>query len=182
MSEILEETDATKVNPAAVTRVASEVEGLQEKDGSRWLEALIRGTGTLLIVLVALIAYHFCVVAPNKQRFGVVDIAEVLNLKELQVTLSATQAESGENKGAEAFKEIARFAKDIEVALAEIQQECDCSLFVKAAVVKPAAAEDLTPQLKQRLGMDKVDQTQLVQQLRGAGGRGQPPMLEKPQK
>lgn len=182
MSEILEETGATKVSTAAETHVASEVEGQQDKEGSRWLEALIRGTGTLLIVLVTLIAYHFFVVAPNKQRFGVVDIAEVLNLKELQVTLAATQAEPGENKGAAAFEEIARFAKDIEVALAEIQQECGCSLFVKAAVVKPAAAEDLTPQLKQRLGMDKVDQAQLVQQLRGAGGRGQPPMLEQPKK
>ena len=167
---------------------SAEIEGAldpveaQDKEGSRWLEVLIRGTSTLLIVLVTLIAYHFLVVAPNKQRFGVVDIAEVLNLKELQVTLAATQAEPGENKGAAAFEEIARFAKDIEVALAEIQRECGCSLFVKAAVVKPAASEDFTPQLKQRLGMDKVLQAQLVQQLRGSGGRGQPPLLEQLQK
>lgn len=182
MSEIVEETGSAKASAATETEAAPEVVETQDKEGSRWLEALIRGMGTLLIVLVTLIAYHFLVVAPNKQRFGVVDIAEVLNLKELQVTLAATQAEPGENKGAAAFEEIARFAKDIEVALAEIQQECGCSLFVKAAVVKPAAAEDFTPQLKQRLGMDKVDQAQLVQQLRGAGGRGQPPMLEQPKK
>lgn len=182
MSEIVEEAGSAKASAAAETGVASDAIEAQDKEGSRWLEVLIRGTGTLLIVLVTLIAYHFLIVAPNKQRFGVVDIAEVLNLKELQVTLAATQAEPGENKGAAAFEEIARFAKDIEVALAEIQQECGCSLFVKAAVVKPAAAEDFTPQLKQRLGMDKVDQAQLVQQLRGAGGRGQPPLLEQPKK
>ena len=182
MSEIVEEAGSAKAGAAAETEVVSDAIEAQDKEGSRWLEVLIRGTGTLLIVLVTLIAYHFLVVAPNKQRFGVVDIAEVLNLKELQVTLAATQAEPGENKGAAAFEEIARFAKDIEVALAEIQQECGCSLFVKAAVVKPAAAEDFTPQLKQRLGMEKVDQAQIVQQLRGAGGRGQPPLLEQPKK
>ena len=182
MSEIVEEAGSAKAGAAAETEVVSDAIEAQDKEGSRWLEVLIRGTGTLLIVLVTLIAYHFLVVAPNKQRFGVVDIAEVLNLKELQVTLAATQAEPGENKGAAAFEEIARFAKDIEVALAEIQQECGWSLFVKAGVVKPAAAEDFTPQLKQRLGMEKVDQAQLVQQLRGAGGRGQPPLLEQPKK
>lgn len=154
----------------------------QDKEGSSWLGMLIRGTSTFLIVLVTLVAYHFLVVAPNKQRFGVVDVAEVLNLKELQVTLAASQPDAGENRGAAAFEEIARFAKDIEVALAEIQQECGCSLFVKAAVVKPAGAEDLTPLLKQRLGMDKIDQAQLVQQLRATGGRGQAPMLETPRK
>lgn len=182
MREIVEKTGSAKAGAAAATESVSDAIEAQDKEGSRWLEVLIRWTGTLLIVLVMLIAYHFLVVAPNKQRFGVVDISEVLNLKELQVTLAATQAEPGENKGAAAFEEIARFAKDIEVALAEIQQECGCSLFVKAAVVKPAAAEDFTPQLKQRLGMDKLDQAQLVQQLRGAGGRGQPPLLEQPKK
>ncbi len=182
MTELVDETGPAKAGTSPEAQAAPVVVEQQDKEGSRWLEVLIRGMGTLLIVLVTLIAYNFLVVAPNKQRFGVVDIAEVLNLKELQVTLAATQTDPGENKGAAAFEEIARFAKDIEAALAEIQQECGCSLFVKAAVVKPAAAEDFTPLLKQRLGMDKVDQAQLVQQLRGAGGRGQPPMLEQPKK
>ncbi len=152
------------------------------KESSPWIGMMIQGVSVFLIVLVTLVAYHFLVVAPNKQRFAVIDIAEILNLKELQVTLAASQPEAGENKSAAAFDEIARFAKEIEVALADIQQECGCSLFVKAAVVKPASAEDLTPLLKQRLGMDKIDQAQLIQQLRATGGSGQPPMLELPKK
>ena len=73
---------------------------------------------------------------------------------------------------------IGKFAKEMEATIAEMQQECGCLLLVKAAVVKASSSEDMTPVLKQRLGMDSLDQAQLLRQLQSQGGGGQPPLLD----
>jgi hypothetical protein len=59
-----------------------------------------------------------------------------------------------------------------------MQQECGCLLLVKAAVVKASSSEDMTPVLKQRLGMDNLNQAEMVKQLQSQGGSGQPPLLD----
>jgi hypothetical protein len=163
---------------AQVQQSDPENDAVPEKGESPWLERLISGTSTLLIVLVALVAYHFTIAQANKQRYAVVDIAEVLNIKELQVTITAMRPDASEEAKAQAFEEVAKFGKDVELVLNDLQQECGCSIFVKAAVVKPASAEDLTPELKRRLGMENINVNDLAQQLRRVGGQGTAPQLE----
>ncbi|WP_126448117.1 hypothetical protein [Sulfuricystis multivorans] len=149
-----------------------------EKGESVWLGRLISLVTTVLIVVIVLIAYHYFYVLPNKQRYAVVDLSEVLNIKELQVTIAAMRPDASEEAKLKAYDDVAKFGKDVGVALNELQQECGCSIFVKAAVVKPAGAEDLTPELKRRLGMENVNQDELVKQLRSLGGGSRTPIIE----
>lgn len=147
------------------------------KDDNSWLGLAINIALMLVLVGASLVAYHFYFVLPNKQKFAVIDIGEVLQLKELEVTAAATHADATDAERGEAFESIAKFAKQMEITIGDLQTECGCTLLVKAAVVKLAGAEDLTPVLKQRMGVDQLDAAKLIQQIRGAGGRGQPPML-----
>lgn len=149
-----------------------------DKGESVWLGRLINLASTVLIVVVVLMAYHFFYVSPNKQKYAVVDLSEVLNIKELQVTVAAMRPDASEEVKAKAYDEVAKFGKEVETALSDLQQECGCSIFVKAAVVKAAGAEDLTADLKHRLGMENVNQADLVKQLRTLGGGGRSPIIE----
>lgn len=178
---------AAAESPVAVTPADLEIPGAKseqasqeetEKGESVWLGRLISIASTVLIVAVVLVAYHFFIVAPNKQKYAVVDLSEVLNIKELQVTIAAMRPDASEEAKSKAYEEVAKFGKDVEVALSDLQQECGCSIFVKAAVVKPAGAEDLTPELKHRLGMEDANPAELVKQLRTLGGGARSPIIE----
>lgn len=149
-----------------------------EQGESLWLGRLINISSTVLIVVVVLIAYHFFYVVANKQKYAVVDITEVLNIKELQVTIAAMRPDASDEAKAKAYEEVAKFGKEIEETLNDLQQECGCSIFVKAAVVKAAGAEDLTPELKRRLGIENVNPADLVKQLRAVGGGSRSPIIE----
>lgn len=153
-----------------------------EPGESLWLGRLINISSTVLIVAVVLMVYHYFYVVPNKQKYAVVDISEVLNIKELQVTIAAMRPDASDEAKSKAYDEVAKFGKEVEVALSELQQECGCSIFVKAAVIKPASAEDLTPELKHRLGIENVNPTDLVKQLRTLGGGARSPIIEGAEK
>lgn len=182
MSNIDEVKPDTTVEAVPETKAAetpmAESEAEEKVTDSSLMGYLINGTMALVIVLVAMVAYHFAFVVPNKQRIAVVDIAEILQLKQLEVTLTTAKPEATDVQRGEAYDSISRFAKDVEVAINSLQSECGCILLVRAAVVKTGSGEDMTDALKQRLGMAHLNQNQLMQQLRNLGGRGTPPLLE----
>lgn len=148
------------------------------KDDSSWLGLALNGAITLVTVIAVLMAYHYLVAVPSKQKIAVVDVADVLSLKQLEVTVAASKPGVTDAQRGESFEMIGKFAKEMEATIAEMQQECGCLLLVKAAVVKAASSEDMTPALKQRLGMDTLDQAQLLKQVQSLGGSGQPPLLD----
>ena len=148
------------------------------KDDSSWLGLALNGAITLVTVIAVLMAYHDLVAVPSKQKIAVIDIADVLSLKQLEVTVAASKPGVTDAQRGESFELIGKFAKEMEAAISEMQQECGCLLLVKAAVVKASSSEDMTPVLKQRLGMDSLDQAELVKQLQSQGGSGQPPLLD----
>ena len=163
--------------PVQPTPASAATTIVSEADSGGWLGMIIQWVGTLLIVMVALLIYHWRF-APPPQRVGVVDISEVLQIKQMQVTTKALQ--SGENSAAEAYGEIAQFAAQIEGIISALQRECECTLFVKAAVIRPAEGEDLTPILKQRLGIAHLDKNSLMEQMRTAGGQNtEMPLLKE---
>lgn len=139
----------------------------QERDGLPWLGMAINAAVALLVVVVALLAYHQFFVLPNKQRFAMLDIAEILQLKELQVTVGLSQPGVDDKTRGDTFQEISTFAQGLEKAIAEVQEECGCTILVRAAVVK-GQGEDLTPLLKQKMGLANVDQATLLRQLKSA--------------
>lgn len=169
-------TAASEEAQSTAMSAAEAKEETQEKDSS-WMGLIINVVITLVLVAGMIGVYHYTVASQTKQKIAVVDIAEILGLKELQVTAAATNPDATDRQRAEAFEEITRFARDMETAVNDLQSECGCTLLVRAAVVKANAAEDLTPALKERLGMAGLDQAKLVQQLRSSGGIGQAPML-----
>jgi hypothetical protein len=137
---------------------------------------------TVLIVLLALSAYHYWV-APRPTRVATVDLSEVLDLKQLQVTAQSMKAGATDKDRAAAFDEIGRFARDMEAGVAELARECDCVLLVRAAVVK-GVAEDLTPALKKKMDMDRVSAADMVQAIVGkrpdpAAAALRPPVMEE---
>ena len=138
-----------------------------ERDGLPWMGMAINAAVALLVAIVALLAYHQFFVLPNKQRLAMLDIAEVLQLKELQVTVGLSQPGVDDKARGDTFQEITAFAQGMEKAIAEIQEDCGCTLLVRAAVVK-GQGEDLTPLLKQKMGLANVDQATLLRQLKAA--------------
>ena len=149
----------------------------EETPASFWIGQLISVTTTLVVVAAVLVAYHFVYVAPNKQRFATVDISGILELKELEISVAASRPDATDAQRGQTFETIAQFARDMETAIGELQEACGCTLLVRAAVVKAAGADDLTETLKMRLGVDKLNHGQLVQQLRSLAGKGVPPAL-----
>lgn len=165
-------TDAEAVGP-------SEMMAPHPKEVSGpWIGITIQALIGLLVALVLLVTYHFLIVAPREQRFAVVDLGEILALKELQVSVAASQSDSRDASPGAAMDVIAKFAKDLEGELDLMQAECRCVMLVRAAVIKPSQTDDLTQDLKKRLGLDTMTREQLVQQLRSSGGRGPMPSLD----
>lgn len=88
-------------NPDNGLEIESEINGISPS--SSWLDRLISMATTLLIVVVVIVVYHFSMVNNNKQRYAVADIAEILNIKELQVTIAAMRPDSTEEMRADAY-------------------------------------------------------------------------------
>lgn len=130
-----------------------------------WIGYAINALIALIVVSAGIVAYHYTLAQQNRQRFAVVDVGEVIELKQLEVTASVTRPGISDQERGAAFETISRFAKDMEQALGELQQECGCTLLVRAAVVK-TGSEDLTPALKAKMGVDHLDIKQLTQSIR----------------
>ena len=108
---------------------------------------------SLLIVSVALVAYDRAVRRPAS-RIGLIDVGELARLKDDRVleVLTKAGATEDEKKAAVAFG--ARFAMAFPQALEQLSDECDCLVLSRSAVAgSPPNAVDLTPRLRQKLGL-----------------------------
>lgn len=132
---------------------------------SPWLAYSIQAMITLLVVGTVLSLYHFLYVIPNRQKVALIDVSEVLELKQMQLATDAAKPGITDKERAEIFDKIGTFSKDLEVAIDELQSECDCTLLVRAAVVK-SRGDDLTHDLKVRLGLGDLKPSEMVKRLR----------------
>ena len=108
---------------------------------------------SLTIVCLALVAYDRAVRRPAA-RIGLIDVGEVARLKDDRVleVLTRAAATDEEKKAALAFG--ARFATVFPQALEELSAECDCLVLSRSAVAgSPPNAVDLTPSLRQKVGL-----------------------------
>jgi hypothetical protein len=107
----------------------------------------------LVIVALALVGYDRLVRRPAA-RIGLIDIGELVRLKDSRVldVLTRAAAADDERKAALAFG--TRFARVFPQALEELTQECGCLVLSKSAVAGvPPNAIDLTPALKLKVGL-----------------------------
>jgi hypothetical protein len=108
---------------------------------------------SLAIVCLALVAYDRAVRRPAA-RIGLIDVGEVARLKDDRVleVLAKAGATEDEKKAAVVFG--ARFAKAFPQALEELSEECGCLVLARSAVAgSPPNAVDLTPRLRQKVGL-----------------------------
>ena len=108
---------------------------------------------SLVIVCVALVAYDRAVRRPAA-RIGLIDVGELARLKDDRVleVLTKAGATEDEKKAAVAFG--TRFATAFPQALDELSDECDCLVLSRSAVAgSPPNAVDLTPRLRQKVGL-----------------------------
>lgn len=137
-----------------------------------WAEYAITMLIGLLASVVVLLGYHYFVASGTKQNLGTIDIAEVMQIKELQLTIAVSKKDTSDIDRAAAFDSIKQFAKQLEEAVESVQTECGCVLLVKAAVVK--GLPDHTANLKKKLAMDGVNLEGLVATLRSQGSEVPP--------
>ena len=108
---------------------------------------------TLLIVSLALLAYDRLVRRPAT-RIGLIDVGELVRLKDDRVldVLTKAAATDEEKKAALGFG--TRFTTVLPHALEELAQECECLVLSRSAVAgSPPNAVDLTSMLKQKVGL-----------------------------
>jgi len=84
--------------------------------------------------------------------FSTVDIADVVKEKEAQFTALLSKPSVSDADRQAAYLLVQKLGPEIEQAVARIQRECSCTLLVKSAVVA-GASSDLTPRLRELLGM-----------------------------
>ena len=114
---------------------------------------LAQAVVSLLIVCLALVAYDRTVRRPAA-RIGLIDVGELARLKDDRVleVLTKAGATEDEKKAAVAFG--TRFATAFPQALEELSDECDCLVLSRSAVAgSPPNAVDLTPRLRQKVGL-----------------------------
>lgn len=114
------------------------------------LAFLLDALASLLLVALALLAYHRYVVQPAL-RIGVVDVAEVYRGKEAEFTQALTRADSLDARE-QAMRLASDFARKLPRALDELPRECQCLVVLRSAVAgNPPRAVDLTAHLRRKL-------------------------------
>lgn len=149
MSE--EKTLQSAADEARVGEMASAEPNLETN--MPWpLLTLMAALLTSVALTVGLIAiYHFWLARPSA-GFAVVDIASVVRVKEAEFTALLSRPEVSDKERMAAYQLVSRMGPEIERAVGELQKECACTIIVKSAVIA-GAAEDLTPRLKEKLGI-----------------------------
>lgn len=147
-------------------------EALQDGAGKGWMwPTLMALLLTLVVSGAMLVVYHHRVVVPNQVRLAMVDIGEIMDIKQLQLTKAAMDQNLDDEGRGKLYDEVTQFSMALERAVADLQKECGCTLLVRASVVK-GDAEDLTEALKARLGMAGTNPPDLAKALAGAGKQG----------
>ena len=119
-----------------------------------------------IIVSVSVMAGYHALFA-QKQKIGMVDIAGILETSEVVFTEMLSRDRVSDVDRQAAYDLVKETGPKLDAAITELQHTCDCVLMTKAAVVG-AGAIDYTPQVKAKLGIDKVDVKALQERIRDA--------------
>ena len=86
---------------------------------SVWLGYAIQTVLVLAIVAVSLLAYHFTVADKAAQRFALLDVGEVINLKQLAITDLATREGVTDKEREKIYDMVTSFSREIEGAVTQ---------------------------------------------------------------
>lgn len=97
-------------------------------------------------------------------RFGLVDIAEVVEIEQLRVTSQVLKPELTAAEKDVYFKQASAFGPRLEEAITVLKRDCRCELLARNAYVG-SGAEDLTEALKRHMGQAGLN----LEQMRAVG-------------
>lgn len=152
----MSDTPIEEQKPAAPAPTAAP-DAQVESDAGRISLYGIAGVAAFVSLVVgsSLLAGYHAIVAPSN-KFAMVDVAGVLETKEVVFTEIITKPGVSDQDRAAAYEMVRQTGPQLDAALGELQKECDCIILAKAAVVGDGAV-DLTPRLRARLGIEHVD-------------------------
>jgi hypothetical protein len=124
---------------------------------SLFMPMLINCVVVILLSGLMVVAYHYFYVKKLEDiiplRTAILDIEEVLAVKQLQASIQLMRFGNNEQNATKLYNDITAFGKQLEEQVKQIQDECDCVLVVKAAVVASNKIDNFTEILKERLGL-----------------------------
>ena len=114
--------------------------------------------GPIAVLMIALInawlgmaAYHFWVLPTVLPRVAVVDIATLYREREEAFTRMVSGDQVTDLDRARALDMAERFARELPLALAQLSEDCACTIHPANAVAGRHGVEDLTDLLRRRL-------------------------------
>lgn len=146
-------TPSFEAAPAAQEATDTEAQGQTLSTSMPlWMGIAAAALVSILVTILGQVAYAYY--GPKAVRIATVDINEVMQIKEVQLTVMASKPGVTDKEREAAYDEITKFGSSFEGAIGELQRDCDCLILVRAAVVK--GAEDMTGALKLKLGMGEI--------------------------
>ena len=152
-----------------------------EQPVSIWMLALMQVCIAIATVAVGFVIYtHFF--AKTKTNFGYVDIKTVVETGQLKFTAQIAKSNATDADRAAAYDYASAFGRDLSATLESVQQQCECVLMTKAAmIVGGDAATDYTPQVLKALNLEGLDIASLQNQIVGEFSKSAVPPAPSPQ-
>lgn len=133
------------------------------------LDYLVLFFMSVLTSMAVISGYHY-LFTQQTPTIAVVDVNELVELKQLAVSAQAITAKKTEKTAQDIYEQITSFTNKLEQEIANIQEDCGCVLIVRPAVIKSKTTVDYTDALKQHLGIDGLNRDELIKQITSAGG------------
>lgn len=154
---------------SSATSPMSSVEPEREENTGVTISSLLVSVCAALFICVTALASYHTWFAYKPTLFGKLNLAEIIEIRQLQFSMGVAATDLANKAAAreEAVAKIALIGKEIEAAVANLSDDCACTLLVTGAVVS-SDLPDYTPLLKERMGLGSINLESLRQQASAA--------------
>jgi hypothetical protein len=109
--------------------------------------------GFIMLICALMIGiYHVSFNKKPQQNIAVVDLSDIVAVKQKQFTTLLTKKNVTDTDRGAAYEMVKAFGPSLQKSLIEVQKDCSCTLVSKQAVLA-GNLEDKTADLKAKLGM-----------------------------
>ncbi len=129
---------------------------LAELIRNKWVGRIFIVIGALcLFAAIYILGTKLLSNSSAKQRFAIIDLASVVAIKEREFSDLLMKKDASDQDRVKAYELVQKMGTDLEKALKQIKQQCDCSLLVSSAIVSANGDQlpDYTNDLKSALGI-----------------------------
>ena len=148
------------------------------------LPIMLNAMIVLILAGLLVLAYHYFYVSKVENdippRVAILDITEILEIKQLQASVQLVRGGSTDQNANLLYQDITTFATRLEAEVKALQDECNCVLVVKSAVIASNRIDNFTPVVKERLGLGGLFKDDLIRELTIISPAGQPNPVPQP--